>query len=72
MCAHDAQNESFQLLKALKTARNQREKKMYVVEMLDLILLLDIGFPSYQCCKSPLYFLRKHIHMQPNVWISSF
>ena len=27
--------------------REIREKKMYVLEMLDLILLLDIGFPSY-------------------------
>ena len=35
-----------QLPKALRTARNQREK-MYVPEMLDLILVLDIGLTSY-------------------------
>ena len=29
-----------------RPARNQREK-VYVLEMLDLILLLNIGFPSY-------------------------
>ena len=46
MCAHEVENESFQLPKVLRTARNRREE-MYVVEMLDLILLLDIGFPSY-------------------------
>ena len=32
--------------KALGTARNQREK-IYVLKMPDLILFLDIGFPSY-------------------------
>ena len=31
---------------SLRTATNQREK-MYVLEMLDLILPLDIGFLSY-------------------------
>ena len=46
MRAREVQNESFQLAKALRTARNQREK-MYVVEMLVLILLLDIAFPLY-------------------------
>ena len=46
ICTREVQNESIQLPKALRTARNQREK-MYVSEMLDLILLLDIGFPLY-------------------------
>ena len=37
-------------------------EKMYVLEMMDLILLPDIGFPSYVA----------RAHMQPNVWIPLF
>ena len=46
ICTREVQNESFQLPKALRTARNQREE-MYVLEKLDLILLLAIVSPSY-------------------------
>jgi len=46
ICTREVKNESVQLPTAIRMARIQREK-MYVPEMLDLILVLDIGLTSY-------------------------
>ena len=48
---------------------NQRAK-IYVLEMLDLHTISRHWIP-FISGKSPFYFLRKRIHMLPDVWISS-